>query len=160
LGARIVLGDRPIEITLKRTWASLSTWEKLKLGYVLLTESWSEITEEDVERIKNSDVITELVKELGQHFPSLMEPIIAERDRFLAYGLRRCPGNVIVGVVGMGHCAGIVRHWEDDIDINALLTVPPPVSWRGFVVKTLLLLFPCLLGLVYLLYLMLHSLLF
>ncbi len=35
-------------------------------------------------------------------------------------------GQVVVGVVGLGHVAGIVEHWHDaQIDIPALMTVPP-----------------------------------
>jgi pheromone shutdown protein TraB len=56
--------------------------------------------EEDIERMKNSDVITEMVKELSTEFPSLVGPLITERDQFLACKLRSCPGDTIVAVVG------------------------------------------------------------
>jgi len=39
---------------------------------------------------------------------------------------RSVPGQVVVGVVGLGHVAGIVAHWHDEhIDIPALMHVPP-----------------------------------
>ena len=50
--------------------------------------------------MKNSDVITEMVKELSTEFPSLVGPLITERDQFLACKLRSCPGDTIVAVVG------------------------------------------------------------
>ena len=36
LGAHVVLGDRPLTITLARVWHALSLWEKLKLTGTLL----------------------------------------------------------------------------------------------------------------------------
>ncbi|KAL6067258.1 TraB domain-containing protein [Balamuthia mandrillaris] len=132
VGARIVLGDRPIEITLQRTWRGLSKWEKLKLMYLLLKDSSLDITEEDVERLKNSDIITELAVELGQHFPSLVTHIIHERDLYMAAALRQCPGDVVVAVVGMGHCAGMEKAWEEDINMPALLHTADKAksSWK------------------------------
>jgi len=35
-GCRLYLGDRPIEITLQRMLASLSFWQKLKFGLMIL----------------------------------------------------------------------------------------------------------------------------
>lgn len=36
-GCQIVLGDRPVGITLKRAINSLSTWKKIRLAFSLLT---------------------------------------------------------------------------------------------------------------------------
>jgi len=50
-GCIVHLGDRPIQITLKRALASLTTWQRIKLAFNVLT-SKDEITKEDVERCK------------------------------------------------------------------------------------------------------------
>ena len=35
-GCKFILGDRPIQITLRRALASLSVWQQLKLAYAIL----------------------------------------------------------------------------------------------------------------------------
>ena len=52
----IQLGDRPINITLKRAIASLSTWQKMKLAWNILTTK-EPITKEDVEKCKDRDLL-------------------------------------------------------------------------------------------------------
>lgn len=51
--AHVVLGDRPIDVTIKRTWGGLSVWSKLKLIYLLMTElkdNKLKVTQEQIER--------------------------------------------------------------------------------------------------------------
>jgi len=127
-GCRIALGDRPIEITLKRTWGNLGLFEKLKLIYTLMKESRLNITEEDVESMKDTDLITSMLKELSKEFPGITRPLIYERDEYLAYTLRQCKGPVVVGVVGLGHVEGIKKSWEAQLDVKKLTEIPP-VGW-------------------------------
>ena len=150
-GCLMVLGDRPIDITLKRAWAALSLWEKLKLiglvTYALTTGQ--RVSAEEIEQIKNSDMMSEMMAEMARSFPAALETIVHERDRYLAAwyvpasrsrlqsrsladdddnacSLLWCPGDVVVGVVGLGHVKGIKEHWNDDkIDLKALEEVPP-----------------------------------
>ncbi|XP_029061643.1 traB domain-containing protein isoform X1 [Monodon monoceros] len=47
---------------------------------------------------------------------------------------RKCVPSVVVGVVGMGHVPGIEKNWTTDLNIQEIMTVPPPsvcgrVSW-------------------------------
>lgn len=84
---RIILGDRNIDITLQRAWASLSTWEKLKFIFLLLWGTMEEITPEDVEKLKNSDMLTEMILRLSKEFPSLQKVLIEERDAYMAFKL-------------------------------------------------------------------------
>ena len=55
-GCIIQLGDRPINITLKRAIASLSTWQKVKLAWNILTTK-DPITKEEVEKCKDRDLL-------------------------------------------------------------------------------------------------------
>lgn len=135
MGATIVLGDRPIGITLARAWGGLSSWQKLKLGYELLRVSFSSIKSEDLELLKNKDILTDLITELSVKYPSLYTHLLQERDLYLAHKLRLLPGPVAVGVVGLGHVEGIKRHWNDQIDIPSIMTQPPSSSWKSFFVK-------------------------
>lgn len=63
-----------------------------------------------------------------QTFPSLLEPLLYERDRYIAHTLKFVPGPVVVAVVGLGHVEGIKKAFESEnlIDPEDLLTVPPP----------------------------------
>merc|ERR1719234_2576245 len=51
-GCMVHLGDRPINITLKRALSALSPWQKIKLGWNILT-SRDPITKEEVEKCKD-----------------------------------------------------------------------------------------------------------
>ncbi|KAK7810042.1 hypothetical protein U0070_006241 [Myodes glareolus] len=39
---------------------------------------------------------------------------------------RKCVPSVVVGVVGMGHVPGIEKNWSTDLNIQEIMTVPPP----------------------------------
>ncbi|XP_024847428.1 traB domain-containing protein isoform X2 [Bos indicus x Bos taurus] len=39
---------------------------------------------------------------------------------------RKCVPSVVVGVVGMGHVPGIEKNWTTDLNIQEIMTVPPP----------------------------------
>jgi pheromone shutdown-related protein TraB len=130
LNASVVLGDRPVEITLKRTWANLSFYEKLKFIYTLLKESRLDIKEEDIESMKDTDLITATLKELSKEFPGISRPLIFERDEYLTFMLQNCQAPIVVAVVGLGHVEGIKKCWGKQIDIAALRQIPAVWSFR------------------------------
>lgn len=134
-GAQVALGDRPIGITIARAWGGLSTWEKMKLGYELLKVSFSSIKTEDIEALKNQDILTELIMELSKQYPTLHTHLLVERDLFLASRLRALTGPVSIGVVGLGHVEGIKKYWNAEIDVQAICTQPPASSWKFFFLK-------------------------
>ncbi|XP_053377349.1 traB domain-containing protein-like isoform X3 [Mercenaria mercenaria] len=123
-GCRLQLGDRPIQVTLRRALSSLSVWQKIRLAWYLLTSN-DPISKEDVEKCKQKDLLEEMLKEMTGEFPGLSEVFVKERDSFLAHSLKHAaqplphpvvPGahlpSVVVGVVGMGHVPGIMENWE------------------------------------------------
>lgn len=125
-GSKIILGDRNINLTLSRTWAALSWWKKITLLFSILQSCSIEISEEDVENLKSSDMITELVNQLSTSYPTLVQTLLTERDLYLTHSLKtKCKGPVVVGVVGMGHVKGIQKYWEEDIDIETITKSPP-----------------------------------
>lgn len=129
-GSSIIFGDRDISLTLSRTWSALSAWEKVKLIMDIFRSSFLDIKEEDVEKLKNSDIFTELIKELSQTYPTLVRTLISERDQYLAWSLRKCKGPIVVGVVGAGHLKGIQEYWDKEIDIKSITTKPPPSHFK------------------------------
>jgi pheromone shutdown-related protein TraB len=130
VGAELVLADRDIQATLKRTWAALGVWDCLQLAgaFVGALFAKGEITKEQVEALKDRDNIGELVREFAEVMPRLQTPLIDERDRYLMSAIREAPGQRVVGVVGAGHVGGMVRYLHADVDRAALSQIPPR-SW-------------------------------
>jgi pheromone shutdown-related protein TraB len=130
VGAQLLLVDRDIQATLKRTWAALSVWDCIQLVGTLVGSLFAggEITEEQVEALKDRDTINELVREFAEVMPRLQRPLIDERDRFLMSAVREAPGQCVVAVVGAGHVSGMVGYLNTPVDRDALSQIPPP-SW-------------------------------
>jgi pheromone shutdown-related protein TraB len=126
-GAQIHLADRDIRTTLSRTWRIMGFWSKIKLVFQLMLSlgQLDEIKEEDIEKMKQQDVLETLLAEVGKSLPALKAILIDERDQYLAEKIRTAPGNKIVAVVGAGHVPGIQKYWDSDIDTRALEQLPP-----------------------------------
>lgn len=126
-GSEISLADRDIRVTLSRTWRLMGFWEKMKLIFSLMLSigKTEEITEEDIERMKQEDILETLLAEIGKSHPALRSILIDERDRYLTAKIRSAPGERIVAVVGAGHVPGIKKYLETDIDVEALEQIPP-----------------------------------
>jgi pheromone shutdown-related protein TraB len=133
LGAEIHLADRNIRITLLKTWRAMGLWSKVKLLFQLILSigKIDEINEEDIEKMKQEDVLHTLLSEVGKSLPILKDILIDERDQYLAQKIRTAPGNKIVAVVGAGHVPGIKKCWNKDIDIEALEQIPPKGKTSG-----------------------------
>lgn len=232
---RVLLGDRDVGITLRRTMAMLGPWGKFKFFCSMLRD-FGTITKEDIEQLKNMDLIEQLMHEMAGEYPELCQVLVDERDQYLARTLHEAGGtqqvpatvqlfreavqanaaaccnisaatadhaglsssqltkylsflldastsdsrraallearhavqraaavqdavelrnaallaasavavdeadgvsygpSVVVGVVGMGHMAGVKRNWNQalDIDISVLCKVPEPsLLWRS-----------------------------
>ncbi len=126
-GAAIHLADREIRVTLSRAWKAMTFWEKNKLLYQLLlsfTEA-ADISREDIEKMKEQDVLEVLMADVGKTLPMLKHILIEERDQYLAEKIRTAPGTKIVAVVGAGHVSGIKANWDKPVDIAALETLAP-----------------------------------
>lgn len=133
VGAALVLADRDIQATLKRTWANIGFFSKAKLlGSVFEPAGETiELTEERLEEMKDRDTITEMMKEFAEVLPEVKEPLIDERDQYLIESVVSAPGNTVVAVVGAGHVEGMVAHFEAQtkIDREALSIIPPTPLW-------------------------------
>ena len=126
VGARIHLADRDIRTTLSRTWRVMGFWSKIRLLFELALSlgQLNEIKEEDIEKMKQQDVLETLLSEVGKSLPGLKAILIDERDQYLAEKIRSAPGNKIVAVVGAGHIPGIQKYWNAEIDTRALEQLP------------------------------------
>ncbi|PLX52094.1 MAG: TraB family protein [Desulfobacteraceae bacterium] len=133
VGADIHLADRNIRITLAKTWRAMGLWGKIKLLFQLLLSMGEigDISEEDIEKMKQEDVLESLLADVGKSLPVLKDILIDERDQFLTHKIRTAPGKKIVAVVGAGHVPGIKKYWEAKIDVERLNQIPPKGKLSG-----------------------------
>ncbi|MCL7413491.1 MAG: TraB/GumN family protein [ANME-2 cluster archaeon] len=128
-GARIVLLDRDIQITLQRFWHSMGLWEKLKMtGAILMAAVGLKGEEVDIESVTEQDVVSQLVNELRKFAPSAARVFIDERDAYMTTNLLKAANDSrVVAVVGAGHRQGInnyLKHPENLPPMEQLVTVP------------------------------------
>jgi pheromone shutdown-related protein TraB len=133
----ISLCDRDIRITLRRAWKSTSLFRKFYLLSALLASLFDseQIDEKKLEELKNQDVLTELMAEMGDSLPDMKRVLIDERDVYLAEEIKATPGKCIVAVVGAGHAEGIKRNIsKNQRHLLAEISTIPPVSrtWKTF----------------------------
>jgi len=130
-GARLVLADREIRVTLLRVWRMMGFWTRTKFVSETIASLFfsEEITEEDVEKLKEQDVLEAALDTVGRKMPQLKTTLIDERDAYLAHMISHATGRKILAVVGAGHVRGISENLGRTIDIEALRQVPPPSPW-------------------------------
>lgn len=151
INAIVVLGDRPVHITVTRTWRLLSTWQKISLLsslifgalHALIMPSTFSIS---MEKLKtDGDMVVTLMKQLGASYPTIIQTLVIERDLYMICRLRELSeqADTVVGVVGAGHLEGIKAHWGDEeIDVDALMQIPDSGNdsmernggWKGVLV--------------------------
>lgn len=145
----IHLGDRPIAITINRMLRSLSIWDTMKLGWRLLTAD-DKITAEEVEECKKESLLEKCMAEMAADFPHFDELFVKERDQYMAYSLQNAAmpvadeqGNPravrVVGVVGIGHAAGIKKNWGkvSRQQVERIMTIPEPQLSKRILKATL-----------------------
>lgn len=133
--AEIVLADRNIQTTFSRIYRQLSFFEKMKLIALLTTSLFDDedISEEDIENLKQSDVLESSIQSISKQFPIVAEVLIHERDQTLAYNIKNAPGPVVVAVLGAAHVPGVSKELYLDQDIQSLLSVPPKKASSKFI---------------------------
>jgi len=125
----IALCDRDVRVTLRRAWKSTSFFKK---GYLLTTLFASlfdstEISEEKLAEMKQTDVLSELMNEMGTTLPDVKKVLIDERDIYLSEEIKKAEGQRLVAVVGAGHVSGIKTVFQDDrsAELKEITTIPP-----------------------------------
>ena len=121
--ATIVLGDRPIEITLKRVWEGTSLAHKFAVLRVLATTQGPvagtpphDLTSVAAVEALASDPasLASIAASLQQVAPPLHAALLTKRDEWIAWSLARSRAvsgaNVVVGVLGASHVRGVAWH--------------------------------------------------
>jgi pheromone shutdown-related protein TraB len=134
--AHLHLADRDVRITLARTWRQMGWWSRIKLIFQLILSfgDVEEISAEDVERMKQQDMLESVLAEVGRSMPAIRRTLIDERDQYLSAKIRSAPGDKVVAVVGAGHMPGIIKYWDRDVDLAPLEQLPPKSRW-GQIIK-------------------------
>jgi pheromone shutdown-related protein TraB len=145
-GIPVALCDRDVRVTLRRAWASMGFFKKTALLSTLAVSIFEqpEIDEDDLRKLRDKDVLTELMRELGEAMPALKVALIDERDAYLTQRMREAVGDRIVVVVGAGHVDGIrdALSSTENVDLEAIDSVPPvsPVwKWVGWGIPAIIL---------------------
>ncbi len=136
-GIPVELSDRDVRVTLRRAWRAMRWWRRFILVSFLLASLFERpsLGEDDLRELRRQDVLSQLLRELGEAFPGLKSVLIDERDLYLAERLRRAPGERVVAVVGAGHVEGVRKALLADrpVDLDVLDAVPPAARFGRYV---------------------------
>jgi pheromone shutdown protein TraB len=141
VNAAVILGDRPVQITITRLWCGLTMMQKSRIVIeFIMSALWFQSSDELSESLNNMrndrDFMTKMIYSLGAHYPWIVECLINERDEYMTSILwqvviealmifhavlltvfrpkvsKSTLSENIVVVVGSGHVPGIKKRWE------------------------------------------------
>jgi len=143
VGAELILADRDVKITLQRTWRGMTSWGRMTVLSQLIASLFvrEEISKEEIEKLKESDALSEAMQMLAEQSPEMKRILIDERDQFMAEKIKLAQGKRIVAVVGAGHVKGLTAELEREHNLAELETVPPPGkigTWLKWGIPTLI----------------------
>lgn len=147
------LVDREVGITLNRAWRSVGFWQRFGLLGGLLASVFEreQIAEEEIEKLKQSDLLESAFSEFASQSAPLYNSLIGERDTYMAARLREEAAKVpsenlrrVLVVIGAGHLKGLceqLRSQQDDpaATAAALALKPPKARWPKWVAVILVL---------------------
>ena len=136
----VLLIDREIGVTLKRVAHNISWWQRFALftGLIVSVISHEEVSEEEIERLKEGDILETTFAQFADEQEALYLPLIDERDQYMAARLLqevlRDGQQNVLAVVGAGHLKGIQNYLEAGIQnpvekIEELDQMPTPSFW-------------------------------
>jgi len=136
----VLLIDREIGVTLKRVLNNVVWWKRAGLFAALLASvvSREEVSEDEIERLKEGDMLETTFADFAEDRRELYEPLIAERDRYMAASLvkeiRDGTHRRVLAVVGAGHLKGIRDALENPAEdpaaeVATLDALPPARRW-------------------------------
>ncbi|HWS78782.1 MAG TPA: TraB/GumN family protein [Thermomonas sp.] len=106
--------DRDVGITFRRILHGLRWWDRMKLigglaGGLFANE---DVSEDDIERLKEGDMLESSFGEFARDTPSLYATLIDERDQYMAAKLRERTDGAkhVLAVVGAGHLKGMAKY--------------------------------------------------
>lgn len=145
----VLLIDREIAVTLKRSYHGVSWWQRIQLLAGLLTSVLVQhkVTEAEIERLKEGDMLESAFTQFAEQAQGLYIGLIDERDRYMAARLLNETDSGgyrnLLAVVGAGHLKGI-RQYLDEYrqrppagglagTIEQLEILPAPSRWPALI---------------------------
>lgn len=116
---RCELIDRDAGLTLKRAWHRLGFFKRAQLaaGLGINLLSSEEIGEQEIEQLKEGDMLESSFGEFAKQTPELYESIIQERDIYMAAKLLSLSDQTgvksVLAVVGAGHLKGLAESMKN-----------------------------------------------
>ncbi|MEO5343228.1 MAG: TraB/GumN family protein [Gammaproteobacteria bacterium SHHR-1] len=137
-GYPVMLIDREVATTLKRTIARVRWWQRLEVVGLLLASviSKEQVSEEEIERLKEGDMLESAFGQFAEQSAEIFQPLVAERDRYMAARLRQevrsqGPEQLLV-VVGAGHLKGMAEALQQPLaDPEAVITELDQMPRKG-----------------------------
>ncbi|MDH5324787.1 MAG: TraB/GumN family protein [Gammaproteobacteria bacterium] len=143
----VLLIDREITTTLKRVYGNVPWWQKMNLASGLLGSvvSRQKVTEEEIERLKEGDILESTFAQFAEEAENIYLPLVDERDQYMAARIQQedLTGEYgrMLAVVGAGHMKGIgnyIEKWRQDEEgpeqkIARLDQLPKPKRWPRFI---------------------------
>lgn len=115
--------DREVGLTFKRALNGLGWWGRAKIsaGILLAMFGDEEVGDEEIEKLKQGDMLESSFGEFANENPALYKAVIAERDRYMAARLRESAtrdsgAREVLAVIGAGHLQGMAEHLRQDQD--------------------------------------------
>jgi len=144
-GLPLMTIDRDVGVTLKRVYRSVPWWQRTALisGLVGSLFSREKVSSEEIEKLKQGDVLESTFNEFAQESEKLYQALIAERDHYMALRLAQENGDSrykrVLVIVGAGHLKGLEEnlgsHLPDNPkeQLDILESVPAASRWPKFI---------------------------
>ena len=135
----VLLIDREVGTTLKRVYRNVPWWKRMELVSGLLASvMFSEkVSEEDIEKLKEGDVLDATFSQFAESSREIYEPLVNERDQYMAHRIvndaKSGQYKTMLAVIGAGHLKGIKSYIDSQLknakSLEELDTLPPSSRW-------------------------------
>jgi len=125
----VELIDRDVGITLNRAYKSVPWWQRFVVvsGLMAALITRDKISAEDIEQLKQGDMLQSVFSEFASHSPALFRSLVSERDEYMAARIRQAIQQShhkhMLVIIGAGHLAGL----QNQLTMPA---IAPPAAER------------------------------
>ena len=134
--------DRDVQTTFKRIWAKLGFFKRINLFATLVLSAFSseKVEEDDIEKLKESDLLFEAVKELDDKLPEVSQVLLHERNQYMAEKIKALPYNNIIAVIGAAHTEGMIEAFNQSHSIRDLEFIPnkKKINWAQWIIPVVI----------------------
>lgn len=118
----VTLIDRDIGITLKRIYRNVPFFKRFKLLSTLVASviAHRTVSEEEIERLKDGDVLESTFNQFSEDSQEIYKPLVHERDQYMVAKLMQMAKEAgykrVLAVVGAGHMKGMRQCFNPQSD--------------------------------------------